>query len=120
MSFESALKNGQFCIPFCSSCKRNIWPATEFCNQCFRKTSLHKENFEGKIIEFSRKNEEFFCVVEFEGEIRIVAKSFKKPDIGQKVKISKCGISNGNYYFHVNQILCKCKESQSLDQKSKQ
>ena len=102
MSFESELKKGRFGIPFCNSCKRNIWPPTEFCNQCFSKTSLRKGEFEGKIIEFSSKNEEFFCVIEFEDEVRIVAKSLKKPNIGQKMKISKCGISNGNYYFHIS------------------
>jgi len=59
-------------------------------------------DFEGKIIEFSRQNEEYFCLVEFENSIRIMAKILQIPKIGQIVKISKCGILNGGYFFHVN------------------
>ena len=38
------------------------------------KTSLKKEEFEGKIIEFSKQNENYFCLVEFYGSIRLMAK----------------------------------------------
>jgi len=31
-----------------------------------------------------------------------MAKILQLPEIGQIVKISKCGISNGNYFFYVN------------------
>ncbi len=64
--------------------------------------SLNNGDFEGKFIEFSRQNEEYFCVVEFENTIRLMAKILQIPEIGQMVKISKCGISNGNYFFYVN------------------
>ncbi len=102
MSFESELLQGKFCIPECTVCKKIVWPPAEFCNHCFGQVSLKKGNFEGKIIEFSRQNEGYFCLVEFENTIRVMAKILQIPETGQIVKISKCGISNGNYFFYVN------------------
>ena len=102
MSFESELLQGNFCIPVCTVCKKINWPPTEFCNHCFSQVSLKKGDFEGKIIEFSRQNDEYFCLVEFENTIKIMAKILETPQIGQIVKISKCGILNGKYFFHVN------------------
>jgi len=58
--------------------------------------------FEGKIIEFSKQNETYFCMVEFENTVKIMAKMLKTPKIDQIVKISKCGIVNGSYFFQVN------------------
>jgi len=102
MSFESELLQGKFCIPECIVCKKIVWPPSEFCNHCLGQVSLKKGNFTGKIIEFSRQNEEYFCVVEFENTIRLMAKILQIPKIGQIVKISKCGISNENYFFWVS------------------
>ncbi|MBL7001530.1 MAG: hypothetical protein ISR80_02055 [Nitrosopumilus sp.] len=102
MSFDSELSKGKFCVPECIVCKKIIWPPTEFCNHCFGLVSLKNRDIEGKIIEFSRQNEDYFCVVEFEDTIKIMAKIQQPPNIGQIVKISKCGISNGNYFFYVN------------------
>jgi len=102
MNFELELSKGEFSIPECTICKKIVWPPVEFCNYCFGSVSLKKGNFEGKIIEFSRHDEDYFCIVEFENTIKIMAKILKIPEKGQKVKISKCGISNGNYYFYVN------------------
>ena len=101
MSFESKLNEGKFFIPECSKCKKIVWPPAEFCNHCFGIVSLKEGPFEGKIVEFSRQNEQHFCVVEFEDTIRIIANISKIPTIGQKVIMSKCGISNGNYFFQV-------------------
>ena len=102
MSFESDLSKGRFSIPECRSCNKIIWPPSEFCNHCFGIVTLKKGEFEGKIIEFSKQNNEYFCLVEFEKNIRVLAKILRIPEIGQKVKISKCGISNGSYFFHVS------------------
>ncbi|MFQ5497936.1 MAG: hypothetical protein ACE5DU_08645 [Nitrosopumilus sp.] len=102
MNFESELYKGFFCIPECVKCKKIVWPPSKFCNHCFGEVCLKKGDFEGKIIEFSRHDEDYFCLVEFEDTIRIMAKISKSPKIGQIVKITKCGISNGNYFFNVN------------------
>ena len=55
----------------------------------------------GKIIEFSKQNENYFCMVEFFDSIRLMAKMNTSPKKDQIVKISKCGISEGSYFFHV-------------------
>ena len=102
MSFESELENGNFCIPECSNCKNIIWPPTDYCTKCFGEVSLKKGDFEGKIIEFSKKDQDFFCVVEFYDKIRIIAKASQTPKIGDSVKISKCGISDGSYSFVIS------------------
>ena len=102
MNFESELSQGKFCIPKCTICMKTVWPDSDFCNHCFGPVSLKTGDFEGEIIEFSRQNDEYFCLVEFEGVVKIIAKISKTPKIGQTVKISKCGISDGNYFFYVN------------------
>lgn len=101
MNFESELIDGKFCIPECVECGKIVWPPSKFCNHCFGIVSLKQGDFEGKIIEFSSQNEQYFCMVEFEESIRIMANISKSPKIGQIVKISKCGINDGNYFFQV-------------------
>ena len=101
MSFENELEKGQFCIPECLPCKKLVWPPSEFCDKCNGETSLKKEEFEGKIIEFSSQNGDYFCVVEFYDSIRIMAKMTTCPKKDQIVKISKCGIVDGSYFFHI-------------------
>jgi len=101
MSFEKELVKGRFYIPECKVCEKLVWPPSEFCDNCNKEISLKKEEFEGKIIEFSRQNEEYFCVVEFCDSIRIMAKMMTLPKKDQIVKISKCGIIKGSYYFHI-------------------
>lgn len=102
MNFESELSKGKFHIPECTVCKKIIWPPAEFCNQCFGAISLKNGNFEGKIIEFSKQNDDYFCLVEFENTIRVMAKISREPEIGQLVKILKCGIQDSEYFFQVN------------------
>lgn len=102
MSFESELSKGKFCIPKCNNCKKTVWPPAEFCSICNGKITLENGDFEGKIIEFSKQNEDYFCIVEFEKAIRIMAKMSKKPEIDQIIKISKCGIVDGSYFFQVS------------------
>ena len=101
MSFESRLSKGEFCIPECSECKKIVWPPSEVCSHCFGNVRLKEGDFEGKIIEFSRQNDQYFCMVEFESAVRIMAKISVTPEIGKSVKISKCGIDNGNYFFQI-------------------
>ncbi len=101
MNFESRLSEGVFCIPECTECKKIVWPPAEFCSFCFGIVSLKEGDFEGKIIEFSSQNDQYFCLVEFENNIRVMANILKIPDRGQSVKISKCGIVKDNYFFQV-------------------
>jgi len=101
MNFELELSQGNFYIPECTKCMKVVWPPSEFCNHCFGKVLLEKKAYEGKIIEFSNQSDAYFCLVEFEKEIRVIAKISKMPKIDQKVKILECGLIDGNYFFHV-------------------
>ena len=101
MNFESKLSKGEFCIPECTKCKKIVWPPVEFCNHCFGDVSLKEGEFVGKILEFSSQNNQNFCLAEFENTIRIMAKISQKPEIGQTVKISNCGIVDESYFFEV-------------------
>ena len=102
MNFETELSQGKFMIPECSVCKKIVWPPTEFCNDCFGAVSLKNDDFEGKILEFSKQNNDYFCLVEFEKNLKIMAKMTETPKIGQMVKILKCGILNSSYFFNVS------------------
>jgi uncharacterized protein len=75
MSFEEELSKGQFYIPECLVCKKIIWPPSEFCDKCSGETSLKKGEFEGKIIEFSKQNENYFCDIHSKKESN--CKNFK-------------------------------------------
>lgn len=102
MSFETELEKGIFSIPQCEKCNKIVWPPSEFCDECFGNIILKKGDFEGKIVEFSKQNEDYFCLVEIENSFKIMAKKTTIPQVGQSVKISKCGISEGNYFFIVD------------------
>ncbi len=102
MSFESKLSEGKFCIPECQKCNKITWPPSEFCSNCFATTSLKEGDFKGKIIEFSKQEDRYFCVVEFADVIRIMATILEHPKIGQSVTILKCGVKNNDYFFQVS------------------
>lgn len=102
MSFEVELSKGNFFIPECAMCEKFVWPPSEFCSHCMSKTSLKKGVFQGKIIEFSKQNEEYFCIVEIENSFKIMAKMSREPHIDQAVKITKCGTNEGGYFFEIS------------------
>ena len=105
MNFEEELKKGNFMIPECNKCKKIVWPPTSFCDSCFGKIVLKEKQIQGKIITFSKQKKEYFCVVEFEGNIKIIAKSKREPKKNQTVEIIRCGIENDSYFFEVRKIL---------------
>ena len=103
MNFKEGLKNSEFLLSECKNCKKIVWPPSEFCDKCFQKNSWKKSSGIGKVVEFSRKDRSYFCVVEIEKSIRIIGEIVSGlPKIGSKVKILECGIKNGNYFFKLN------------------
>ena len=103
MNFEEELSKGIFMISTCPKCEQTIWPPNEICSKCFGPAKWEKGSEFGKIIEFSQKNEEYFCLGEFDKGVKIMgslsAKS--KPEIGQKIRLTKAEINNGNYNFQM-------------------
>ena len=101
MSFESDLTKGIFSIPICRTCNRVSWPPAKFCSVCFGEISLKRGQFNGKIITYSSKGDDYFCMVEIESGLRLLAKINHSPKIGQMVKIVNCGIRDDGYFFDV-------------------
>ena len=100
MNFESELRSGNFLISECNLCKKIIWPSSEFCNQCLGRNSWRKCSRTGKIIEFSKYKETYFCVAVIENSIKLIAEiTSGSPKIGKDVDIIDCGIVNDNYFF---------------------
>ena len=101
--FETELKNGNFVIPECPACNEVIWPPSDYCSLCFGELRWRKLNRVGKILEFSRKDDTFFGLVEFEKKIRIIGTIIteqKRPDIGKMVKLDSCSRNGQNYSFN--------------------
>ena len=102
MKFESELKKGIFVIGKCPKCMKITWPPNDYCSECFEKLNWSESSYEGKLIEFTKKNNENFCIAEIDGGIRIMGKliiNSSKPQIGSKIRLEKCGIKNKNYSF---------------------
>ena len=102
MSFEESLSRGEFLIPKCRQCKKIVWPPSDYCDHCFGRIELKKQDFEARIVEFSKKDNDYFCLVEIENSFKIIAKASKIPTIGKREFLSKCGITDGDYFFEIS------------------
>ncbi len=104
MNFESELQKGNFIVGNCPKCSKVIWPPSDYCDVCFSNLDWKKIQPEGTLVEYIKKDNEFFCIVELDGGIRIMGtliENSTKPEIGAKVMMEKCGIKNGNYSFTI-------------------
>ncbi|MEE8180970.1 MAG: zinc ribbon domain-containing protein [Nitrosopumilaceae archaeon] len=100
--FESELKKGNFIISECVNCKEIVWPPSNYCNKCFGHVKWRNPSEIGKLIEFSKKENVNFCIAEFEEKIRIMGTLIGEiisPKIGQRVKLKKCGLNDGQFNF---------------------
>ncbi len=93
--FENELNNGDFIVSECINCKQIVWPPSDFCNICHNITKWRNTDNIGIIIEFSKKNDEFFGLIEIEQNLRIMGKIITKkiPKINQKVVLKKCSFN---------------------------
>ena len=78
--------NHSLTISKCINCGNKVWPQQKYCNLCFNKTCETELVREGRIIECSQKDDQYFCIGEFDG-IRIICnlKSKTEPKVGQKI-----------------------------------
>ena len=101
MRFTDELARGRFCIPECTACKRIVWPASDICGLCTGVVSLRSGDFEGHVLECSGQGGRHFCLVEFECTVRVIAEIPMEPEIGQAVRMRRCGVSEGVWMFYV-------------------
>ena len=100
MNFEDALTKGDFLISECKNCKIIVWPPSEFCNRCLNKNSWRKCSLIGTIMEFSKKENTYFCVAKFENSIQLIGEIISgTPKKNGVVKMVNCGITNNTYFF---------------------
>ncbi|MDX1441572.1 MAG: zinc ribbon domain-containing protein [Nitrosopumilaceae archaeon] len=98
MKFESELKKGSFFLSECPNCQKIVWPPSEYCDQCLQEVNWRKSTGVGKIIEFSRQNNQIFCVAEIENTVRLLGEIISGiPDIGKNVIITDCTIEKENH-----------------------
>ena len=105
--FETQLAEGNFVISECTSCSRVVWPPSDYCNNCLGKVNWKKSNRTGKIIEFSKKDNDFFCLAEFEKNIRIIGKlkaNSHSPEVGKEVILESCRLNENVYQFTMKLI----------------
>ena len=100
--FEAELKTGNFVTSECDHCNRIVWPPSNYCDNCLQEVKWRKISKNGKIIEVSKKENDIFCITEFENKIRIMGKLDTKNDViepGQEVILSKCLFNGKNHFF---------------------
>jgi len=105
MKFEEELRKGNFVVGECITCHKIIWPPSDYCSHCFGNVNWHKVLSIGRLVEYSKKDNKVFCFAEFENIIRVMGTlntNSKKPEVGSKVRLDKCGINQGNYYFEMS------------------
>ena len=90
--FEQELKNNNFLCSQCTKCDRLVWPPNDFCNKCFGNVIWHPVSRSAKIVEFSSKDKELFCLVEFEEGIKVMGRveSASELHVGQSLLLSRC------------------------------
>jgi len=99
--FETELKAGNFVTSECTYCNKIVWPPSDYCDSCFKGVNWRKVSKNGIIIELSRKEDDVFCITEFEDKIRVMGKLDTKINMakpGQTVKLTKC-LFNGKSCF---------------------
>ena len=113
LEFESALACGRFMIPECTGCLKTVWPPSEFCNRCLSSVTLQRDlvgTVKGRILDFSaRVAGSFFCLVEFENAVRLVANlsSDVTPEPGDLILLKSCSINtyDDSYVFEVERLV---------------
>jgi len=99
--FKSELKKGNFVCSECVKCNKLVWPPSDFCNRCFHDVIWRQVSVNGRLVEFSEKDSNIFCIGEFENTIRVMGTlkaNVGDIKIGQEIKLAKCGF-NGHEKF---------------------
>ena len=99
--FQNELVKGNFVISRCEKCNKNVWPVNDFCDNCFSRVYWVRGSRSAKIIEYSRKNDNWFCLVETADHIRMLGtlESDTEPKIKQKIVLNNCYFDKKPYFI---------------------
>ena len=120
VNFIENIKSGNFVLPYCRRCKKNIWPPSDNCRLCLGKLSLENCNNKiGKILEiFVSKmmnndiDNKLMILVDIDevillGSLSVDREKQEKDSLkGNLVRIKKCGFID-NKIFYEFEILNK-------------
>ena len=72
--FDDGLTNGHFVISYCDRCHRFVWPPSTYCDICHKITSWKEGSKHGQIIEYSKEENDYFCLIQTKDDIRILGR----------------------------------------------
>ena len=89
--FDEELAQGKFVVSFCKNCQKFVWPPSSQCSVCHNITLWKESSRNGKILEFSKKENCYFCLIETFDSIRVLGsiESSMIPKIDQRVVLTK-------------------------------
>ena len=119
ISFIKNIERGNFVLPYCKRCKKNIWPPSDNCRLCLANLSIENCNKKiGKILEilvskitFNNNNDILVILVDIHevillGSLSVDHNIIEKTNFkGNRVRIKKCGFIDNKIFYEFE--LCK-------------
>lgn len=119
ISFIKNIERGNFVLPYCKRCKKNIWPPSDICRLCLANLSIENCNKKiGKILEIfvskiSNKNTDDILMILVEihevillGSLSVDHNIIKRINLKENlVRIKKCGFIDNKIFYEFE--LCK-------------
>ena len=119
LTFIENIRKGNFVLPYCKKCKKNIWPPADICRLCLGLLSIENSNnkigqileiFVPNILKYNNKNI-LMILVEINQLILLGSVSFDQDTIERinfkhkLVRIKKCGFIDKKIFYEFE--LCK-------------
>ncbi len=120
ISFIENIKRGNFVLPYCKKCKKNIWPPANNCRLCLANLSIvNCNNKIGKILEIfvskinnNNNNKDVLMIlidmheVILLGSLSVDHNTIERINIKENVvRIRKCGFMDDKVFYEFE--LCK-------------
>ena len=119
ISFIKNIERGNFVLPYCKRCKKNIWPPSDNCRLCLANLSIENCNKKiGKILEIlvskitiNNNNDILVILVDIHevillGSLSVDHNIIEKTNFkGNRVRIKKCGFIDNKIFYEFE--LCK-------------
>jgi uncharacterized OB-fold protein len=120
ISFIENIKRGNFVLPYCKKCKKNIWPPANNCRLCLANLSIvNCNNKTGKILEIfvskinnNNNNKDVLMIlidmheVILLGSLSVDHNTIERINIKENVvRIRKCGFMDDKVFYEFE--LCK-------------
>lgn len=89
-------------VAVCPACDRVSWPPSPHCPHCLVDTVRRSLPKSGRILEYSRVGETYFCMAEFGNGIRIMCAlrgTSTEPVVGQSILLDRVERKGADYSF---------------------